>query len=301
MGTRARGIAALTVAALILAGCGGDDDGKESADKPTRSTTSTTEAPTTTEPKAPTAEARPVAVTLGDDSFDLPAALTAGPTRFQATNRGKQVHGVVLVELADGQTPEALVAALADDAAETLGSGRLVPGPQNAAPGSTQSTLVDLEAGAYVAVSTVAGAQAFPPAAGMVRPVTVTAAAAPTEGTALPTGPTITLDDDTIEVPEDFDGTGLLRVENAGEEPHELVLYRLADDVTFVQAMTYLTAATRPAGPSPVVPVGGIGALSPGGEAAVDLELRGGIHVFICQFPGADGEPHAVAEQVNLP
>ena len=65
--------------------------------------------------------------------------------------------------------------------------------------------------------------------------------------------------------------------------------------------MTYLTAATPPAGPSPVLPVGGVGALSPGGEAAVDLELRGGIHVFICRLPGADGEPHAVAEQVNLP
>ena len=89
-------------------------------------------------------------------------------------------------------------------------------------------------------------------------------------------------------------------MENAGEEPHELALYRVANDFTFAQAVAYLTAATPPAGPSPVTPVGGIGAVSPGGEAALDLELDFGIHVLICFLPGADGKPHAVAKQVNL-
>lgn len=300
MRARRRAMAVLTVTALLLAGCGGDDDGKESADRPARTTT-TTAPSTTTEPKAPTAEARPVAVTLTDDSVGLPAEVTAGPTRFVATNRGKRPHGVVLVELTEGQTPAALAAALAEDSAEALAASRLVPGPQNVAPGTSGAMLVDLEAGTYAAVATVSGRHAFPPAKAMIRPVTVRRAATPVEGTALPSGPTITVDDDAIEVPDGFDGKGLFRVENVGDEPHELVLYRVAFDTTYAQAVEYLTAETTPKGAVLATPAGGLGALSPGAEAALDLDLADAIYVVMCLLPGADGKPHDLVAPPVIP
>ncbi len=60
-------------------------------------------------------------------------------------------------------------------------------------------------------------------------------------------------------------------------------------------------AGSAAAGPSPVTAAGGIGALSPGAEAAIDLDLPGGIYVLRCSLPGADGEPHDRFAQVNLP
>lgn len=294
MGVRPRVLSVLVATALLLASCGGDDEGKESSERPAE-TSSTTEAPTTTtEPQPPTAEARDVAVTLADDSIRLPAEVPAGPTRFVATNRGEQAHGLVLVELADGESPAALVAALAEDGATALAAAALVPGPQNVAPGTAQATLVDLEAGTYAAVADVLGTA-------MVRPFTVTPAPEPVEGTALPTGPTITIDDDRIEAPAGFDGSGLFRVENSGDEPHELAVYRVAVDTSFVQAVEYLTAETTPKGVVLAAPAGGLSGLAPGGEAALELDLPGGIYVFMCSFPGEDGEPHDLVAQVNLP
>lgn len=288
------------IAALVLAGCAGDDeDGKESADLP--AVTTTTEAPTTTtEPEGPTAEAQPVTVTLGDASIELPAEVPAGPTRFVATNRGTRARGLVLVELAEGETPADLTAALAADPFDALGSARLVPGPQGVAPEASLATVVDLEAGSYAAVATLTGAQAFPPAEGMVRPFTVRPAAEPADGSALPTGPTISIDDDGIEAPEGFTGNGLFRVENEGDVPHELVLYRVADDTTYVQAVEYLTADTPPEGPPLAVARAGVGALSPGGEAGVELDLQNGIYVLACQLPDGDGEPHDLTALVVL-
>lgn len=303
MGRRAQVVAVLVTAAVLLAGCGGDDDGKDSSEQPKRTTT-TTEAPTTTtEPEAPTAEPARVQVTIADDACDVPAQIAAGPTRFATTNVGKAVRSLVLVALDDGQTVDEVLAQVAarDDA--DLSSFTFGAGPAALASGSSGGVQLDLEAGPHVALCTEPGATAAP-APGFVRPFEVTEPAEAVEGSALPSGPTITLTDDAIEVPEGFTGTGLFRVENTGEQPHEVAMYRIAEDTTFVDAVEWLTAATPPKGPAKASPAGGVSALSPGVDAAVELDLASGMYVFISFLPGTDGETDVDAglvEQVILP
>ena len=110
MGLRRRGLAVLVAGSVLLAGCGGDDKGKDSADAPARTTSTTEAATTTTKPKAPTAEPATVKVTMGDDSCDVPAEIAAGPTRFTATNAGPSPRDRALAALDDGQTVADLVA-----------------------------------------------------------------------------------------------------------------------------------------------------------------------------------------------
>ncbi|MBX3285887.1 MAG: hypothetical protein KF703_11140 [Actinobacteria bacterium] len=302
MGARARGAAMLVAAVVLLAGCGGDDDGKDSSKQPTRTTT-TTEAPTTTtEPRAPTAQPARVQVTMADDACDVPAEIAAGPVRFAATNTGTVERSLVLVRLDDGQAVDGLLAELGRGTDADLSAYRFGAGPAALAPGSSGGVQLDLEAGSYVALCTEPGASAAP-AAGLVRPVTVTAPADAPDGSALPSGPTITLTDEGIEVPEGFEGKGLFRVENTGDLPHELAVYRIADDTTFVDAVEWLTATPPPAGPARASAAGGVSAVSPGVDAAVDLDLAGGMYAFVSFLP-ADGEgdvARGVVEQVILP
>lgn len=304
MARRSKGLAMLLVVAIVLAGCGGDDDGgKDSADAPRR-TTSTTEAPTTTtEPVPPTAQPARVQVTFADDSCDVPAELTAGPTRFAATNTSQTARGLTLVALDDGQTVADLLARLAEDAADVVTTSRFGAGPNGLPPGGSGAVQLDLQAGSYVALCQVPASRELP-AAGLIRPLTVKAPATEVEGSALPSGPTIALTDKAIEVPEGFSGKGLFRVENTGEFPHEILIYHVAEDTTFDEAVAWLTAETPPKGPAKASLAGGVSALSPEQEAAVDLDLAGGIYIFASFLSGADGkgdETNGLIEQVNLP
>lgn len=288
MGLRRRSLAVLVAGSVLLAGCGGDDKGKDSADAPARTTSTTEAATTTTKPKAPTAEPATVKVTMGDDSCDVPAEIAAGPTRFTATNSGSSPRGLVLAALDDGQTVAELVARYAEDPKATLAANRFGAGPNAVPADGSGAVQLDLEAGSYAAICAVPGATE-PPAAGLVRPLTVEAAAA-AEGSALPSGPTITVTDKAIVAPLGFAGTGLVRVENTGGTAHEVAIYRVAMDTTVDEAVAWLTAAEKPAGPAKATPVGGVTALSPGQEAAVDLDLPGGIYLLASFLPGAGGK-----------
>lgn len=291
MGFRSRGLLAKVVIATLaiaLTGCGSDGDGAQSATADTSDSGSDTTTTTT-----PIAEPATVEVGLADFSFDIPDTLTAGPTKFVATNAGNEEHHMTLVKLKDGQTLADVIAVLSGDVAKGLEENELVPGPQAVAPGATQSAIVDLEPGRYVALCAIPGAGGVPHAAmGMIKELTVESGDATEGASAIPTGPKVTLRDFNFELPADFDGQGTFRVENPGSKPHEMVFYKVADGSTYDDAVDFLTAETRPAGEPPVTPSGGVTAMSPGQLAGMVLDLEPGTYVALCFLPSTDGQTH---------
>ncbi|MCC6227022.1 MAG: hypothetical protein IT195_11535 [Microthrixaceae bacterium] len=272
-----------------LVGCG-DDDSTETAATDTSAVSGSVGSTTTT-----TSAATPTKVPVGlaDYSFDIPATLTAGPTEFVATNSGSEEHHMTLVKLKDGQTLGDVIAVLSGDVAKGLEENQLVPGPQGVAPGGTQSIVLDLEAGGYVALCAIPSPDGLPHAAkGMVKEITVAPAATEAELSAVPDSPKVTLKDYSFELPSDFDGQGAFRVENAGNKPHEIVFYKIADGSTYEDAVSYMTATTPPAGPPPFTGAGGVTAFSPGQVAGMVLDLDPGTYVAVCFLPATDGKTH---------
>lgn len=282
-------LVSLVAAALIfgLSGCG-DDDG--SADKEQGVDSAATEVTTTTTPVATPVE---VKVGLADYSFDLPATLSAGPTEFVATNSGTEEHHMTLVKLKDGQTIKDVIAVLSGDVAKGLIENQLVAGPQAVAPGATQSMITDLEAGSYVALCAIPSPDHLPHAAkGMIKEFTVSPATQPTSASGIPDEPRITLKDFTFELPEDFDGQGTFRVQNAGANPHEIAFYRVADGTTYDDAVAIITGAKQVSGPPPVTSAGGVTVISPGQVGGMVLDLQPGTYVALCFLPAPDGQTH---------
>jgi hypothetical protein len=125
---------------------------------------------------------------------------------------------------------------------------------------------------------------------GMVRPLTVTAASGPA-----PSDPAA----DLVMKLVDYDfqlsapltaGKHTIRVENAGPQPHELVLVRLEpgkEPVDFAQW------GDKQVGPAPGELYGGVSAIMPGTHAFVEVDLPAGEYGLICFIPDIkDGTPH---------
>jgi hypothetical protein len=86
-----------------------------------------------------------------------------------------------------------------------------------------------------------------------------------------------------------------LRFTNATDhdEPHELVLFRVADGVT--EPVEDLLALPEEEAGEAMVPVGVVFADAPGSEAATMLDLEPGRYAAVCFIPiggGEDGAPH---------
>ena len=132
--------AALTIAAVVLPACGGDDE----------STAETTGATTATG-----TESAPVAVTLQEFAVSAdPASVPSGSVTFDVTNTGPDdVHEFVLIQTDLGAT-ELLV----DDDGAVLEDGEgmtVVDEIEDLAVDDTQTLTVDLDAGTYVLICNI--------------------------------------------------------------------------------------------------------------------------------------------------
>jgi len=149
-----------------------------------------------------------------------------------------------------------------------------------------------LEPGAYVVVCFVDLTDHIPHfAKGMTAPLTVTESSAPP---ADPPASTLalTLADYAFgfSAPPTA-GRHVVRVENAGPQPHEIAIFRLHDGKTMDEFMQF--AATYQ-GPMPATSVGGVPGIAAGDVAYVHLDLLPGNYVALCFLVDAnDGKMHA--------
>jgi len=255
--------------------------------------------PAATPAAAPPAAAAPITVTATDFKLDLPDTLPAGAVTLQLVNHGKEVHQAQVVRLDGGKS-------LADFQAAMKHEGppppwvRFVGGPNGIAPGQEATSTVALTPGNYVVICFIPSTDGVPHAMkGMLRPLTVTSAAA-TAGELPAAGDTVRLADYKFESSRPLTaGHHVILVENAAQQPHELVLLQLAPGKTSADFGRWATTGGMK-GPPPAMPMGGVGVIDPGATGTFPADLAPGSYGLICFVPDAkDGKPHLMHGMVK--
>ena len=128
-----------------------------------------------------------LAVTAADFSFSLPDTIEGGLIRLELTNSGQDPHHMQVVKLNQGvsqqqfqETLQETLQAFPEEGEAALGRVfqivTFTGGPSGIGPGGLSEAVVDLQAGDYVLLCFIAGADDIPHLAkGMVQPLTVTA------------------------------------------------------------------------------------------------------------------------------
>jgi len=232
-----------------------------------------------------------VTVVARDYSFDAPTELPAGFTTLHLVNQGKEVHNIQLLKAPGGQ------GRTAGDLVQELQMGRhpawAVPagGPNLAAGGGEANATFLLEPGDYALVCLVVGSDGKPHVMkGMARPLTVTR-----EGARVAPEPTPDLTMTLVDYNYDMSkpitaGQHAIRIVNNGEQPHEVLLVRLAPGR---RAQDYAAWYAKQSGPAPGELLGGVSAIAPGRQATVTADFEPGDYALLCLIPDAgDGRPH---------
>ncbi len=241
-----------------------------------------------------------LAVTGKEFAFDLPASIPAGVTKITLTNAGKEEHQAQIAKLADGKTLTDLTAAIAENEAAALSLITLAGGPTGVQPGASGSTTSNLAPGNYVFLCFVQGADGVPHLAkGMIAPLEVTGTAVTAD---VPAG------DASVKL-QDFAFVGLdkltagkhtVTVTNAGPQPHEATIVKLADGVTAADLPAMFTSTAAPSGPPPFTTAGGVAGVAVGSTITMDVDLPPGNYAFVCFVPDAKtGAPHAALGMIG--
>lgn len=237
--------------------------------------------------------ANEVEIRATEFAFDAPDTIAAGLTTFHLVDTGKQLHHAQLVRLDDGKTVADMDAALKKGG--PLPDWMVFAGGPNAPRpgGGVSEATEELQPGNYAIICLVPGPDQIPHIMkGMVHPLTVlpTAGAAAQEPSA-----------DLVVHMQEYGyklsapltaGERRLRVENDGEQPHELELVRLADGKSVVDLEKWVESQQ---GPPPGEPLGGVAALAPGAQAFFSADITPGNYALICFVPDVhDGKPHFI-------
>lgn len=243
-----------------------------------------------------------------DQAFQAPDTILAGWTTFRFANHGNDVHYAHIVGLESGRTVQELVDAYAE-AIRTSGPRPTwvtrFGGPGGVAPGDSATVTQYLEPGQYLWICPVEDRSGHPHfATGEFKSFVVHAAdgvvadrAAGPEATMV-----VRLMDFAFTLDAPAPGRHTIRVENAGVEPHDLVLMRLAPGRTLEDVGAWLNPegarrADQGGEPPPSLAsvgtmAGGIAAIRPGMAAYFEAEFTPGEYVLICMATAPDGRSH---------
>ncbi len=260
---------------------------------------------------------RGVALTTTAYAFEAPDSIPAGWTTLRLANLGGEIHYGHIVRIDSGRTVEQLVAAY-EEAIRTSGPRpkwvTRFGGPGGTAPGDTSSVTQHLEPGEYVWICPIEDESGKPHfGRGEVKPFVVhaTGAEAPTddappadaEASGAPASDmAVRLTDYGFELETPVAaGSHTVRVENAGVEPHDLVLLKLAEGRTAEDVRIFLNPERarrdQPAEPPPPFEslgtnAGGIAAIAPGMESWFEADFTPGEYVLVCMATAPDGRSH---------
>jgi hypothetical protein len=231
-------------------------------------------------------------VVAKDFGFEAPAKIPAGVTTIHLTNQGSELHQAQLIKLEQGKTIEDLAQALKNPGPPPAWV-KFVGGPNAVPQGKEANATSVLEPGQYAILCFIPSADGVMHAAkGMVRGLEVTTAAASAAST-LPTADvTIKMVDYGYEPSAALTpGRRTILVENAGPQPHELVLLKLAPGKKVEDFGHWAESGMK--GPPPAEPIGGVVFLDKGARATFTADLEPGNYGLMCFVPDAkDGKPH---------
>lgn len=234
-----------------------------------------------------TAQANLLRVTTSDFAFDTPDQIQGGLTTIRLVNKGPGLHHIQLVKLDSGKTlPEFLDAMKGPPPAWAT----LIGGPNAAAPGDSTTAIISLDPGSYAMICLIPGADGMPHfAKGMARMINVTGPALAIADPA--SDNTLKLVDYGFQFSAPLTaGHHVIRVENAGQQWHEMVLVKLNAGKT---GMDFATWAEKQDGAPPGQIHGGITGILPGAHAFIETDVTAGDYALMCFFPDMkDGKPH---------
>lgn len=233
-----------------------------------------------------------VNVAANDFAFQAPDKIPAGVVTILLENHGKEVHQAQLVKLEDGKTVNDLAAAMKNHGPPPSWL-KWMGGPNAVAPGQQVNASAVLAPGQYAYLCLIPSPDGtLHSAKGMVRPFQVTDASSTSSAELPASNHTIRLVDYTFEQSRPLTpGRQTILVENAGPQPHELVLVKLAPGKKVEDFGTW--AMTGMKGPPPAMPVGGVVVLEKGGRGTFTADLQAGEYGLICFVPDAkDGKVH---------
>ncbi len=252
------------------------------------------------EPAPPAAAAPPtVHVTATDYAFQAPDTLPAGLTSFHLMNEGKEPHHLVMMKLAEGQTAADL--AKLDPKAPVPANLVLLGGPNPAGPSGAAEATINLKPGRYAMYCMIPAPDGQPHLMkGMVRELVVIPAQTTVAEPAA--DDTLKLTDYSFEFSKPLSGGHhVLRVEDAGAQPHEFVIVKLEPGKTVAQFVQW---TEKMQGPPPGSFLGGVSPMSAGEASFITLDLSPGEYGLICFFPDSkDMKPHfmhGMMKQVNV-
>lgn len=258
---------------------------------------------------ATTAAPNVVSLTATEYSIQAPDTVPAGWTTFRLANHGTSVHYGHIVQLEPGRTVAELVAAYAEAIRTSGPRPKWVTrfgGPGGTIPGDSSSVTQDIEPGSYVWICPVEDSTGTPDfARGEVKPFVVVAAnPVVADGRAAPNADVVIrlLDFSfAVDTPTTA-GRHTIRVENAGLEPHDLVVMKLAPGKTVEDIRIWLNPerarrADQAGKPAPTLEdlgtgAGGIGAIAPKMQSFFETDLTPGEYALFCMATAPDGRSH---------
>jgi hypothetical protein len=230
-----------------------------------------------------------VEITANEYAFTVPDTIPGGWVTIRVTNQGKELHHVQLFRLDQAKTIADFAKwrepAFPDWAVAT-------GGPTGTPPTATNTAIVRLTPGNYVAICVIPSADGKPHLMkGMIKALTVIAPPKPATPAAADVAVTLTDFDFTFTVPL-ASGKHLLRVETTSSQPHEIVIAKLPAGKTPADILAWVD---KQVGPPPVESIVGSSGVSKGEVNLVPIDLAPGDYALMCfMLDGKDGKLHAV-------
>jgi hypothetical protein len=232
-----------------------------------------------------------VTITAKEYAFEVPESIGGGVVTLKLANMGKEAHMAYVVRLNDGVTLDQMKAALLQGGDTVLSLVSLAGGVYTTPPGATQAATLDLKAGDYAVFDWDTRSNQVPYfVKGMLQPFKVTAGSSAVEPAS---DVAVTLKEYSFDVPTEITaGTHTFKVSNQGEQPHEMILYKLAEGKTLADLQAYLSS-TSPSDPLPGDIAGGAVVIGPGMRSWTTFDLQPGTYVAICFIlDSGDGKSH---------
>jgi hypothetical protein len=231
----------------------------------------------------------------------IPEQVEAGRTLIAYENVGGEASHPILVQVPEAIGLDRAVADLGPEAMEPPAwfLDATFPGfVGETLPGETSRVIVDLVPGDYLIVDDAP-----------FEFEVVASDATPAGNQAPPADRVVTLFEMGFDFSEALEpGQQVWEVANEGSVPHELLLVWSPEPVTAEQALELVSfedSAATPSGGGPsleeIVPIGGMGWLSPGMSAWTEVTLETGTYIALCfVFDPETGMPHAMQGMVDI-
>ena len=218
--------------------------------------------------------------------------MPAGVATFRLVNHGKESHHAQVIRLEGGKTVGDFVRTFTDTAAMPAWV-RYLGGPVGTAPGQERAATTRLTPGHYAMVCRIVSADGvLHVMKGMIREFEVVERPGSASDSFPIATDTVTLSDYGFAASRPLvAGHHTIRVENAGPQPHEMVMLKLVPGRTPADFASWGLAGRH--GPAPGAPVGGVEFLDQGAGGVFAVDLVPGEYGYICFVPDAkDGKRH---------